>query len=397
MNISIVQDIFLMEKNTGKGSLDLLFTGDFFPHETSSSLILQKNFEALFNDFLSVLHHADLAVTNLECPLTDKKSPIKKSGPVLKAPPDTAEALKHGNIGVACLANNHIMDYGTEGLSDTLKHLDSAGIQHVGAGLTLEQAMDPLIITRKGLKIGIINVAEHEFSIATDHSAGAAPIDEITNYYQIRKARSAADLIILVLHGGHEMYPFPSPRMVKLYRFYADLGADVIIGHHPHVFSGYEVYKRVPIFYSLGNFLFDAPGRVKHWYRGYAVYLKLSGNNISDIYLIPYSQFVNGHGISLLNIKEVAEFNEDILRYNRIISDEKSLNDQFKKYICEQRGNYLAVFLSMSRYKRRLLQLKFFRNLFFGRIRLLRLLNQFRCQSHRDVMTETLKHELNTK
>ncbi|MGC9471138.1 MAG: CapA family protein [Bacteroidales bacterium] len=396
MNIRILNDMALLDKNRREESLGLLFTGDFYPHRSARSLILQNDYQALFNDFLPVLHKADMVVTNLECPLTDREREINKSGPALKAPPATAKALRYGNIEIACLANNHIMDYGNEGLIDTLQYLNAAEIKYVGAGNSLNQARKPLIINKKGHRIGIINICEHEFSIASDHTAGAAPIDEITNYYQIKDIRSNTDLIILIIHGGHEMYPFPSPRMVKLYRFYADLGVDVIIGHHPHVFSGYEIYHGVPIFYSLGNFLFDAPERSDMWYRGFTVYLKISEKSISEIFLIPYSQFADGYGIRLLNIKETGEFENIISEYNQVIAHDTKLQEQFQQYSRIQRKNYLAVFLSNSRYKRKLLHIKIFQRLFFKRIRLLRLLNQFRCQAHRDVMTEILENEVRT-
>src|SRR5690606_22347516 len=94
------------------------------------------------------------------------------------------------------------------------------------------------------------------------------PIDIIDNVKQINEARGIADYVFVIVHGGHEFFNLPSPRMQKLYRFYAEQGADIVIGHHTHCIGGYETYKGVPIYYSLGNFLFTKQNPYEDWYLG---------------------------------------------------------------------------------------------------------------------------------
>ena len=127
----------------------------------------------------------------------------------------------------------------------------------VGAGDNLQQASKPLYIKIKNKTIAILNFAEQEFSVAGKNTAGANPLNIIDNYHSIQDAKQQADILLVIVHGGHEGYPLPSPRMVQTYRFFAEIGASVVVGHHTHCASGFEVYHGVPIFYSLGNFIFD--------------------------------------------------------------------------------------------------------------------------------------------
>jgi poly-gamma-glutamate capsule biosynthesis protein CapA/YwtB (metallophosphatase superfamily) len=157
-------------------------------------------------------------------------------------------------IDAVTMANNHILDYGYKGVKDTFKELVDHKIKYIGAGNDLTEARKPLSLHKDGMKIAILNFCENEWSIAEDDSPGANPMDIIDNTNQIREAKASHDKVIVIVHGGHEYYNLPSPRMQKQYRFYADQGADIVVGHHTHCISGNEVYKGVPIYYSLGNF-----------------------------------------------------------------------------------------------------------------------------------------------
>ena len=125
--------------------------------------------------------------------------------------------------------------------------------------------------------------------IATDTSAGSNPLNIVQQYYAIREAKNNATNVIVIVHGGVEHYWLPSPRMKETYRFFIDAGADAVINHHQHCYSGYEVFKKKPIFYGLGNFCFDGNKGNKRWTTGYLVNLNLSENTV-DFELIPYRQ-----------------------------------------------------------------------------------------------------------
>jgi len=169
--------------------------------------------------------------------------------------------LKQLKVDAVTLANNHILDYGAKGLSDTFETLKQNKIDYVGAGNNLKEAAQPLTLEKDGQRIAILNFCENEWSIAEEDKPGANPMDIIENTNQIKAAKATHDKVICIIHGGHEYYHLPSPRMQKQYRFYVDNGADAIVGHHTHCVGGYEVYNDVPIIYSLGNFLFIKPSK----------------------------------------------------------------------------------------------------------------------------------------
>ena len=147
----------------------------------------------------------------------------------------------------------------------------------VGAGANLPEARKPLVLMKDGLSIGILNVCEHESSIVTDESAGAAPIELAYLYYDIKKMRRVVDKVIIIIHGGCEHYQLPTPRMKRDYHLIADFGADVIVNHQQHCYSGYEIYNGKPIFYGLGNFYFDNPcKRNDKWNEGLLLQMEIS-------------------------------------------------------------------------------------------------------------------------
>lgn len=259
--------------NMENSLIKLVITGDFYP---GSTYISNRNTELeMVSDFRQLFADSDLNITNLECPLTVNDNRISKSGPHLKAHPDSVNLLKKLGFNAVTLANNHIMDYGKEGLQDTFKTLKENSISFVGAGFELAEAILPLTLLVKGKRIAILNFTAHEFSIAKEKRAGANPIDIIENYYQIKNAKEASDYLIIIVHSGIEHYNYPTPAMQKLCRFYASLGADAIACHHSHCVSGYEVFNGVPIFYGLGNFLFAEDEQKQPWQEGLALQLNL--------------------------------------------------------------------------------------------------------------------------
>ena len=195
--------------------------------------------------------------------------PIKRVSPNLSSSPKGIEAIKYAGFDIATLANNHILDFGDQGLMDTVNLCSQYNIDTVGVGKNLEDASKILYKRKDGETLAIINCCEHEFSIAGDDTAGANPLDPIQQYYKIKEAKQSADYVLVIVHGGHEMYQLPSLRMVDTYRFFIEGGADAVINHHQHCFSGYEFYKGKPIVYGLGNFCFDSSYRNSIWNEGY--------------------------------------------------------------------------------------------------------------------------------
>ncbi len=245
--------------------MKILIAGDLFISESF------KNKQLIDHSVEELFALADYRILNLEAPITldEPNHKILKTGPNLRTSEDTTVPyLKQLKIDMATLANNHILDYGEQGLINTFHALEKNNIDRVGAGNNLVEASQPFTIEKGGLKIAILNFCEHEWSIAGKNEAGANPLDIIDNVKQIQAAKATHDKLICIIRGGHEYYNLPSPRMQKQYRFYVDNGADAIVGHHTHCIGGYEVYKGVPIYYSLGNFLFTLNAVTPDWYIG---------------------------------------------------------------------------------------------------------------------------------
>ncbi len=253
-------------------SININILGDFCPIGKLESSKYQNNINWL-GDLKTILQESDFNIVNLEYPLTNVNNKIRKSGPHLKASPETVEILNKIGINVVTLTNNHIMDYGEEGFFDTINTLKKYNVQYVGAGKDIQEARKPLILCKEGSKIAIVNFCEKEFSIATDNSPGAAPLDLIWNFEDIQKAKNMADYVIVIVHGGAENYQYPTPRQVKTYRFFASLGICAVIGHHSHCIQQWEEYNGVPICYSLGNFVFDEKNNPDSWFKGLLISL----------------------------------------------------------------------------------------------------------------------------
>ena len=370
--------------------IKILLTGDFCPISRVEELTLSKKFEAIFNDFKDVLAGNDLIITDLECPLTFSLTGRKKTGPHQKAHPECIKILQHAGIGLAAMANNHIMDYGSKGVIDTLELCKANNIATVGMGRSRQEAAEPYVLRKNGKRVAILNFADEEFITSPDGLFRCNPLDAVGAYYQIKEARLTNDKVIVIVHAGNEFYELPSPRTQNLYRYMIDLGADCVIAHHTHALSGYEIYNSKPVFYGLGNFIYDWPGkRNTGWNKGYVVKLVISDEIVFEI--IPLKQGNDKPGVFRLNEKETDEFETHIRYLNTIISDERKLEEKFGNYLASVTPMYNAYIepyfggLASTLRNRGL-----FPKLMSKRKRLL-LLNIIRCESHREVLLGMLE------
>jgi len=221
-----------------------------------------------FQQVKGVTTKADLFVVNLECPFTDRGEKIPKNFN-FRARPELSAALAAGGVDVASIANNHMIDYGPEGLFDTLAALEALGVKAFGAGRTLAEARTPAIVERNGITFAFLgyfflgerNIEPKEV-IATETQAGVAGHFSDTAALKamvdadVRAAKQRATHVIPFFHWGREGTTQPEPYQVELAHAAIDAGAAAVIGSHPHVLQGIEVYQGKPIAYSLGNFVF---------------------------------------------------------------------------------------------------------------------------------------------
>ena len=368
----------------------ILITGDFCPHNRIEELALKEDFGAIFNDFIDVFQENDLNITDLECPLTTSVSARPKTGPHQKAHPDCINILKYAGINLAAMANNHIMDYGNQGIQDTIDLCRSKDIDTIGAGRTLEDASRPYSINIKGKRIAIMNCADNEFLLTPDGSFTCNPVDQVRLFYDIRKAKENHEFVLLILHAGNEFYELPSPRTKRLYRYMVDLGADVVIAHHTHAWSGYEIYNSKPIFYGLGNFIYDWPGKLNsRWNQGYVVRLNISEK--TDFEIIPLKQCNEIPGVFHLNSEEKFFFTKEMDRLNLIIADDSQLETEFQNYCKSVHPMYEAFIEPNFGKKISSMRKRGLFPRFMSKRKRLLLLNITRCESHRDVLLRMLK------
>lgn len=236
-------------------STQVLIGGDWSPPISQNTELVLQEGRAYYGGLSELATKADLAVINVETVLADSSILTTKSGPSAIAEPHLAEHLKQCGFDVACLANNHICDAGKQGLSQTIRSLMDAGLKTLGAGCTIADIYTSLQYRGEKDQITLINASDGiESNEKFNLEYGAADIESWRIAKQITKAKEGGALVIIIGHAGAEFLPIPTPRIRRLYREFIELGADLVVGHHPHVIQGYETYKSRPIFYSLGNF-----------------------------------------------------------------------------------------------------------------------------------------------
>lgn len=213
-----------------------------------------------------LLGGADLVFCNLEAPLTHHSVPYRPNGHKinLRGLPEFGDLLSKMRVNVVSLANNHMMDFGLKGLEDTVRILDSLGINYVGAGKNDSLARKPAIIEVRGLRIGFLAYTlidipgRHEVQYATEISLGVAHLRLSDVTHDLVALTGRADTKIVSLHWGNAPLPFPTPQQKEIAHQLLDSGADVVIGHHAHQLQGIERVDGKLVAYDLGNFLFPS-------------------------------------------------------------------------------------------------------------------------------------------
>lgn len=293
-----------------KENVSIAVTGDvMFARKMPNVLSLDSSpFEGVSN----VTSNVDLLLINFENAATYSENAVKGDVP-LKCDPAYVPLAKANNNTVASLANNHAFDYGTDGMSDTMECLKNEGITPIGAGQSEDEAHQAVVQDINGRKITILNYmdsnnfAEYGYDVmpyANGSNPGYSAYDSEDAFKQIQE-NNDSDIIIVYLHFGNEYSNSPNDDQVRIAHELIDYGADVVIGSHPHVTQGIEMYNGKPIFYSLGNFIFDQSNEATH--SAYFVQIDLVNDTgtctVYPIYISNYlPQFMDSEsGDALLN------------------------------------------------------------------------------------------------
>lgn len=297
--------------------MKLVICGDVSITEESSQFFETIDAKGAFNDIIDVHREADRVIVNLECATTESTNEIYKFGPCLKAPLNTAKTLKEAGVTDCSLSNNHIFDFGKEGLYDTIREIEAAGLNYTGIGENYEDSRRNLIIEHPDVKIAVIAVCEHEYSYAIDNRCGARPCDPFETMHDIREAKKTADKIIVILHGGKELCRYPSPRLIKECREMVRCGADIVLCQHSHIIGSCEEFEGGHILYGQGNFHFARSWKPESWNEGLIAQIDIT----KDGFKVNYLPLVAENGaISLAKgerkekiLSDMAKRNEEIV------------------------------------------------------------------------------------
>lgn len=275
---------------------------------------------------------ADFSILNLENIFGEREglTPIIKSAPKLISPVTFSAFVDVLNPTAVGLANNHSRDYGEEALFGTMELLKKKGYLTAGAGKNLDEAYEPAVFEKDGLRVAVIAVCENEPGIAEDDKSGSAGYNLYRVADSIKKSLARGEMPVIYFHGGNEYNPFPSPEKTQLYRHFIDLGAKAVIAMHTHCPQGYEMHNGCPIVYSMGNFFFPWGGeRLPSWFYGYMSVLDFKENQI-DIEIVPYRFDINGHYI--LHGEEKEFFMKYMDYLCGAIKDKKRIKEYFDSW-----------------------------------------------------------------
>ena len=244
-------------------TLNVVLTGDILLDRGVRQVINHHGVDHLFSDGIdSVFRSAQVVVGNLECPATKIEAPVFKRF-IFRAEPEWLDTLRQHGFTHLNLANNHAIDQGREGLMDTRRHIIEAGMVPIGAGETMAEAAQPVLLATTPRKVWLVpslRLALENYAYLPDKPCvSQEPMDSLLErVHRLRQADSTAIIIVSLHWGGeHTLQPVPRQRYEAHQLILA--GADILVCHHTHTLQTIETFRGRRIYYSLGNFIFDQP------------------------------------------------------------------------------------------------------------------------------------------
>ena len=317
----------------------IFFAGDFCSKPSTSKI-------SVSSELMDLIQSCDLKVVNFEIPLKpDVKLPLQKRERFYQND-DAPEFLRGLGFNLFSQANNHAFDWGDDGFLKTKAALGDAAF---GAG-TYDEAYKVKVMEVHGTRIGFLGLSfaayKGVFDDVTNHEGlGCAYINDLRVNHDIMEAKNHVDYLFVLPHDGIEYIDVPTPETIARYRDFIDYGADGVIAAHPHCPQGWEEYKGKPIFYSLGNFLFnskegyDFRAQKPHWYEGFCVVMTIVDSNL--FWEVVNMKNVDNVGIETDHNENRKRNNEQLCLY---ITDKKEYDSYIKKLCKRQRKSVMRLF-----------------------------------------------------
>ncbi len=317
----------------------IFFAGDFCSRPSTSRIVLSEELK-------DVIQSCDLKVVNFEVPLKPNVALPPQKRQRFFQNDDAPDFLRSLGFNLFSLANNHAFDWGDEGFKKTKAALGNAAF---GAG-TYEEAYKAKVVELNGVKIGFLALSFAAYTGVFDDvlrrdGFGCAYINDLRVNHDIIQAKKHLDYLFVLPHDGIEYIDVPTPETIARYRDFIDYGADGVIAAHPHCPQGWETYHGKPIFYSLGNFLFnskegyDFRAKKPHWYEGLCVVLTITDGQLS--WEVVNTKNVDNTGVEIDHSEYRSRHNEELCRY---LSDREEYYRRFKKHCELRRKSAMKVF-----------------------------------------------------
>lgn len=282
-NTAIILLILFSSCSDNFNDLKIIFAGDLMLDRGVKQSIINNGIDYLFEDVKGILSSSDASIINFESSSNNGAlEPVNKKF-TFNTNPEWLSALSKIGVNYVSLANNHSLDFGETGIKQTIANLNKAGITYMGYNGE-KDFCEPTIIESKGNKIAVFSSTFLRQEGATICNYNASLLSEKIKTFKVLNPSS---LIFVSLHWGTEFKDTPDIQQTEQAHLLIDAGADMVIGHHPHVVQTIESYKGKFIFYSIGNFIFDSSHPPSN--KGILVELSISKNNLKETQIIPFN------------------------------------------------------------------------------------------------------------
>lgn len=373
-------------------SIRILFAGDTF---------LEEGKVEMDDALKAVLQGYDMKCYNLEAPIVGcDAQPVKKIGPVLRQGDKTICSMKENGFNLIALANNHIMDYGVDGLDNTIKEIEKNGLECFGASTVYDTVYRDMLIEKDGIKVGIINCGENGFGCADENGkAGYAWMLSKEIFLRVAKLKQeGVNVLLAFTHCGLEGINIPLPEWREIFFQFIDAGVDVVINAHPHVPQGWENYKKGRIYYSIGNFIWNKKGQNNHLW-SYLVGLEIA----SDESVIYREHVIESNGERVRLADDNLILKSKLSEFCELICKEQKYHVSVKKIVDEC---WEKIYMDYAGYAEKILPNDSVKNYFVNIYRAIRkkqspnllfLYHNLVIETHLFVMKRYLIHKINPK